>query len=53
MNYNKLIILMFLNGCTYNVSMANAQGTNSDMIDDTNTPSTQVHTDMTIPSKVL
>lgn len=53
---NKLIMVpaiavlsFMLMQCTYNVSMANAQGTNSDVIDDVTTPTTTVDTALTAP----
>ena len=35
--------------CTYNVSMANVQGKNSDVIDETATPTTTVDTALSAP----
>lgn len=52
MNLLCFLIIPLLAGCTYNVSIANAQGTNSDLIDDTQTPSTSVRADISAPVKV-
>ena len=52
MKFLLLLIFPLLTSCTYNVSMACVQGTNSDVIDDNATPTANVRADVSAPVKL-
>lgn len=47
-----ILPLLFLAGCTYNCSFACVQGSNSDVIDDNQTPTANVRADVSTPVKL-
>ena len=45
--------LMFLSSCTYTISMVHTEGTASDVIDDTSTPTANISPTLNIPVKAV
>lgn len=53
---NKILALLMcgiLTSCTYSITMVHTEGTATDVVDETQTPSTTVSPDITIPAKVI
>jgi hypothetical protein len=48
-----ILALIALTSCTYTISMAHTEGTASDTIDDTSTPTADVDATATIPASVV
>lgn len=46
------ITTLCLIGCTYSITMVHTEGTASDVVDETTTPSTSINPTVTIPSGI-
>ncbi len=49
MKYSMFAVLLFLTGCTYNISMAHTEGSAEDVIDDTASNSPDVSPSLSLP----
>lgn len=45
--------LLFLTGCTYSITQVHTEGTASDVVDETDTPSTSIVPTVSIPASAL
>jgi hypothetical protein len=48
-----LILFLLMAGCTYSITMVHTQGEASDVVDEQQTPSTQISPNLSVPSSML
>jgi hypothetical protein len=53
MKYLLFSLPIFLSACTYSITMVHTEGTATDVVDETNTPSTTVSPNLTVPASVF
>jgi hypothetical protein len=46
-----LLAMLALSGCTYSITMVHTEGTASDVVDDTDTPTSTISPNINIPLK--